>query len=364
MTYFLSSKYDAGTERFVKDWRSTVVMIVVRDQRLHEADPVLGVVVLPLHTLFKDRSLVTDTLPLIGGIGVGRLQFSIMFRNVQMKLPREILGWDVGTLEIQPDATGEIPEELKACRLVYRTLYAKGKMATQGDGHWREKKGRPIRLAVKKRYSSCLLIQFKRHNIGPDVTPAFCTLWLKDIPDQEDMDISVPIQKNEDHSFDRARFNATDQVGEHIGTLKMKLRFWPGLSGYHQNLADQDGSMAGVMEALDCAEESKEDGQDVLYDEVASSSSSDSESEDPKKKSDKERNEKDNRETGVVSEFKNYNKRKGELHRKHRGLMQWGAARNVAWMGRSVEEKADKVTNMVKGKLKHQQMDGGVEKEV
>lgn len=36
--------FNASTERFVRDWRSAHVTVVVRDSRLRESDPILGLV--------------------------------------------------------------------------------------------------------------------------------------------------------------------------------------------------------------------------------------------------------------------------------------------------------------------------------
>jgi Ca2+-dependent lipid-binding protein len=40
--------FNAGTERFVRDWRSAIITVTVRDQRHREHDPILGVVPLKL----------------------------------------------------------------------------------------------------------------------------------------------------------------------------------------------------------------------------------------------------------------------------------------------------------------------------
>lgn len=74
MTLTHRKQFAAGTERFIKDWRTASLIIAVRDSRTHEADPLIGVVVLPLQTLFKDRSQISQAFPLTGGIGYGRMQ--------------------------------------------------------------------------------------------------------------------------------------------------------------------------------------------------------------------------------------------------------------------------------------------------
>jgi Ca2+-dependent lipid-binding protein len=51
----VSSKpiFNAGTERFMRDWRSGIITITVRDQRMRQHDPILGVVPLKLLISFR-----------------------------------------------------------------------------------------------------------------------------------------------------------------------------------------------------------------------------------------------------------------------------------------------------------------------
>ncbi|KAH7878188.1 uncharacterized protein C8R40DRAFT_830132 [Lentinula edodes] len=372
--------YDAGTERFIKSWPTTVVMIAVRDARMHEVDPLIGVVVLPLQQLFvkRGRSQITDTFPLVGGIGYGRLKCSLVFRSVQIQpsqeyFPKASLGWDVGTLEVKSEtmrASGSLPDDLKSARILLRTLYGRDKALPNSlhDG-WHQKKDRPVRLAVKNRFASCLLIQFRKTALGPDKTPAFGTLWLKDLPDLEEVTVRISVRRNEGNAMVRGRFNASDDIGEKVGELEMQVQFWPGLSGYHHWLADQDPSLADVMEVLDAAEESEEVSKEMLYEEGLDSdaelmSSSSSSSSSSPSSSSESSDVKGGRVKNVKTAIKDYNRRKGDLHRKHRGLMQWDAARKVAWIGRSTENEAKKFKQKLAGKLKHEQRDGGMEKEV
>ncbi|RDB18391.1 hypothetical protein Hypma_000357 [Hypsizygus marmoreus] len=359
--------FDASTEKFIRDWRHTTVILAVRDSRLHENDPLLGVVVLPLSVLFKRQSHVTDSFPLVGGIGYGRMRLSLTFRSVQLCLPPRLLGWDIGTLDIQPSLRPslDLSADLASCRLVIRTLSSKAKVPSHQDGGWKQKHGRNIRLAVNKRYSSCLLIEFRKHAVGPDQTPAFATLWLKDIPDEEEVRLSLDVHKNTGNELARARANSSQDIGERLGKIDLTLRFWPGLSGYHQAGADKDPHMADVMEVLDCAEESKEISEDLLRDhdgtsDVSSSSSSASSS----SGEDEGEAKLDEAKKGVMDGFTKYRKKEGQLHRKHRGLMQWRPARNLAWVGRGIENTAGKVGQKITGTFKHRDRDAEIEEEV
>ncbi|KAJ6581393.1 hypothetical protein B0H19DRAFT_1115002 [Mycena capillaripes] len=356
--------FAASTERFIKDWQTANVIIAVRDSRQHEVDPLIGVVVLPLKTVLKDRSQISDAFPLVGGVGFGRVQLSLVFRSVQSRLPKPLTGWDVGTLDIQPRAraTEGFPEDLGACRLVLRTLNAKGKMRPHADGGWEQKRGKPVRLAVKRRFCECMLVEFRRHSLGPDHTPAFCTLWLKDIADDEETKVTLPIWRSAHGALDRARVNAEQpEKAERVGTLELTVRLWPGLSGYHKPLAEHDANFSDVMQVLDAAEESGEgdSAHDSLYDAEASSDSEDEVAGDKSE----DKSEDKERKGSLLGEVKDYRNRKEELHRKHRGMMQWSAVRKLAWVGHNVEEAAQGVEQKVKGKFKHHQAEQGMDVE-
>ncbi|RXW21581.1 hypothetical protein EST38_g4280 [Candolleomyces aberdarensis] len=360
--------FDAGTEKFIRNWRNTTVIIAVRDNRFHETDPLLGIVTLPLHEVLKHRSQWTGSLPITGGVGHGRMRLAVIFRSVQLHLPKRLLGWDVGTLEISSPVTttGPVPADIASCSLVFRTKYSKGKMKVQHEEGWVERPGRPVRLAVKKRYASGLLLEFRKTAVGPDVTPAYCTLWLKDIPDDEEVSVSLPICRDENGSLARARSNASTEVKEDLGHVQLTLRFWSGLSGYHHATAQKDQNMADVMEVLDCAEGAEHISQDAFPQEDVEYSDSSSSSERSGSEDETADTTKPD-ELRVTKEpkgaFKDFRKAQGELGRKHRGLMQWRAARNVAWIGREVEGKVGKIGNRVLGQFKHRDREPPIERE-
>ena len=64
--------FEAGTEKFVRDWRNTIVTVTVRDQRMREHDPILGVVVLKLSDILQTSSQVTRWYPLDGGMVISK----------------------------------------------------------------------------------------------------------------------------------------------------------------------------------------------------------------------------------------------------------------------------------------------------
>lgn len=220
--------FNAGCERFIRDWRDCEVYVAVRDARLHEDNPLLGIVYLPLGELFKDRSQAMGWYPLSGGVGFGRIRLSMVWRSVRLQAPRNLLGWQYGTLGVQPTATSEnCPDDLKSCKLKLKTNISMGKMHSTGtSGKWIAKKEQSLHLAVKKRYSSCMSVEFRNKRFLGDKVTAFCVLWLKDIPDEEEQDLELPIWKGD---YERATANCLEQCGEKIGTLKIKVTFWSGM---------------------------------------------------------------------------------------------------------------------------------------
>lgn len=222
--------FNASCERFIRNWRSCEVYVSVRDARLHEDHPLLGIVRLPLREVFEKRSQRNGFWPLSGGIGYGKIRLSMVWRSVQLQAPRSLIGWQYGTVNIQPVATSsDCPADLKHAKLKLRTDISGGKMYSRGSdvAMWAASKDRPLNLAVHKRYSSCFSIAFKdkKKLLGDKVT-AFSVCWLKDIPDEEEMTLELPIWKGD---IKRATANCLEQCGERIGTLKLKVTYWPGM---------------------------------------------------------------------------------------------------------------------------------------
>jgi len=362
--------FNAGTERLIRDWRTTEVMLSIRDSRVHEDDPLLGIVYLPLSRLFRERSQIMETYPLVGGIGYGRIRMSMVFRSVQLQLPRELLGWDFGTLEITgPIVSKDLATGLRGLRLKLRTSVNRGKMyTTDADGndiHWTGRKGRPVRLGVRKRYCSCLVIEFRKNSMMLDKTPAFAILWLKDIPDDEEKILTVPVYHGK--ILERAEANCldADDLGETMGSIDVPLKLWHGLGGYHQKLASKSPNLQDVLEALATANDNEEVRTAMSRDDDADSSDSDSSADESTTTNDRDENgvenkSIDNGKRGPLAQLRDYKEHSGELHRQHRGLMQWKGARTAKWMKTKVQHGREHLRDG----LKLSGRDPGIETEV
>jgi hypothetical protein len=388
--------FNAGCERFIRDVRNTEVHISVRDARVHEDDALLGIVYLPLEKVFHKRSQVNSIFPLSGGVGYGRVRVSMVFRSVQLQLPRSMLGWDYGTVDVKPSVKAvDLPENLQPLRLKVRTGMSRGKLHSrgrngrvhtdEGQAIWTSRGDKPIRLPVRSRYCAPLIFEFRQDAALRDHTPAFGILWLKDVPDNEEQTMRVPIWTGD---LKRAEDNILDSYGEKVGEIEVTLTFWSGLSGYHEKLAKGDKHLAQVMEVLDVCNDQEwsewddSDGsekpgiannKDTDADSSSSSSSSDVDedggNDDDHHKfipdflqKDKKRDSKlgEDGKRGAISQMRDYKESAKTLHRKNRGVMQWKGPRTLAWMKHVGDRGKNKVTHLFHH---HDRSGAGVETE-
>lgn len=328
-------------------------MIACRDSRVHENDPLLGVVFLPLARVFHSRSQLIDQFPLAGGVGYGRARISMVFRSIQYQASPRLMGWDYGTLEFtSPFKTSTLDHSIRALRIKIRTSVARGKVYPQdskSSAHettWTPKRdGDNICLAVRKRYAHCAVLEFRKSSLGPDKSPAFAILWLNSIPDEEELDITLPVYPGS-ASLKRAETNcdittspddAKSQLqAEKIGDIQFKVKFWRGLSAYHQKLAKNDPNLKDVMECLDVVHDRKDGDNGYL------SNASDSSDEErgmlrshmhgKHEHRDEHDKGKEDGKRGPLAQIKDYKEHSGQLHRQHRGLMQWKVPFLFLWM--------------------------------
>ncbi|KAF4534871.1 Meiotically up-regulated gene 190 protein [Lasiodiplodia theobromae] len=389
--------FNAGCERFIRDWRNTDIHISVRDSRVHEDDALLGMVYLPLSRVLANRSQVNAFFPLSGGVGYGRVRISMVFRSVYLQAPPSMLGWDYGTLEVVPRTEStNLPPDFKNLRLKVRTNLGRGKMyystSSTGEtqpqrpgGVWTSRRTKPLKLAVRKRYASPVIVEFKKPKSVLDGLQAYGVFWLKGIPDNEEQTITVPIWKGGD--MKHALTCCADEIrgATKVGTVALRVTFWSGLSGYHVPLASKDPNIAQVMEVLDTAHDNDEMDFDI-GDGGSSSSSSSSSSDDSDDESgygkavdgdvtpttsasrcsgesagsSRSDSLSKNGKRGLAASVKEYKKNRKHLHRKNRGLMQWKGPRTLQWMKHKVEHGEKRVETL----FKHQEREPGIETEV
>ncbi|KEP50963.1 hypothetical protein V565_070100 [Rhizoctonia solani 123E] len=242
--------FEAGTETFVRDWQNTVVRVVVRDSRLRERDPILGIVSLDLKDLLKDASEVTRMFALEEGIGYGRMNLSVLFKAVDAKLPRNMLGWDTGTVELlsaititpEPNANGRIPSKPTKLRVstTDSTEVIAPKTATLSDGIVSYNIDK-LRLPVYSRYASSCVFEFGGGGIVGGAPDAIAVLWLKDLVGDEETNVRIPVVVGKD--LRQLRQNVLNEQAkktheyEIVGWLTAKMRLDQGLDEDHEKHA-------------------------------------------------------------------------------------------------------------------------------
>jgi len=267
-TKMVTSKpiFNAGTERFIRDWRSALVTICVRDSRQRQHDPILGIVPLKLSDILQTCSQSTRWYPLDGGIGFGRIRVALLFRSVELKLPPQLLGWDVGTFEFKSDiieaANFSASPKIKLhLRTGGSSATIKRNACSRTDGSngltWNissnDKDKGGLRLPIKYRYRSPVFFEFNQS--GKIKTEFFASLWLQDIVDNEESDFDIPIWKCNNglrlsqNFITEGNFkNVPDIEMEEVGRLKFRGRFKAGIDPDHRRFVCDNDSRE-TMEA-------------------------------------------------------------------------------------------------------------------
>ncbi len=257
----VSSKpiFNAGTERFMRDWRSGIVTVTVRDQRHRQHDPILGIVPLRLSEILQTSSQVTRWYPLDGGIGFGRVRISLLFRSIETRLPPNMLGWDVGTFEFTSDRILALNYHHHA-KLKMRTGGSIGQIGRtqcrsldEGDGmFWdiAKKDGQNnVRLPVKYRYRSPVVFEF--HESGKRSAAAYAVIWLHHLVDNTPVDINIPIWTTKMGSrltqnyITEENYRSKEVPGledlQEVGRLQFRCQFKAGTDEDHrQFVVDND----------------------------------------------------------------------------------------------------------------------------
>jgi len=261
-TKVVSSKpiFEAGTERFIRDWRSAIVTVTVRDARHRQHDPIIGVVPLKLSDVLQTSSQSTRWYPLDGGIGFGRIRISLLFRSVELRLPPPQLSFgEIGTFEFLSDrieTTGYTPASKAKLKLRTGGSSAVVKSdvcgaSASGDGlSWDisgSEKAPKIRLPVRFRYRSPLFFEF--HISNKRKADAFSAIWLQDLVDNEEKEFNIPVWRCNNGQRLSQNYITEENVGsvpdlqiEEIGRVKFRGRFKPGTDRDHLKFVSDNDS--------------------------------------------------------------------------------------------------------------------------
>ncbi len=243
----------------MRDWRSGIVTVTVRDQRNREHDPILGVVPLRLSEILSTSSQVTRWYPLDGGIGFGRVRISVLFRSVETRLPPTMLGWEVGTFEFISDRIVTTGWKSNT-KLKLRTGGSTGKIPRthchsneSGDGVYFDVSAdtnHHVRLPVKFRYRSPIIFEF--HVTGKRGAAAYASIWLQSLADNEEKAFDIPIWTTKNGSrlvqnfINEENAKAFTDLGledlKEVGRLQFRGRFKAGMDESHRDYIVDDNS--------------------------------------------------------------------------------------------------------------------------
>lgn len=332
--------FEAGTERFIRDWREAVVRIQVRDARTREKDPVLGVISVNLCDLFKESSEVTRLFSLQEGVGYGRANISFLFRQVKLDVPRALLGWETGTVEvlntITITPTPEYTEGFDTKKLELSTTEASYKAPSSSatidaktkSVSWSLPTDR-VRLPIYHRYASAVVFEIGSGGfafVGQDCD-YIAVCWLKDLVDNEETPVRLPVLRSDKIEQLRQNYINDETFKTHsadvVGYLTCTVVLDSGLDPDHEDhqVTRPDKHR---YEAYDRVE-----GQAQVAERNAHAA-----------------------DDGVIdrSERKQIEQeKKHQLHMRHRGIMQHKPARTAVWSSEGLRRRARSIKEAITG---------------
>ncbi|KAH6722144.1 hypothetical protein BKA61DRAFT_628255 [Leptodontidium sp. MPI-SDFR-AT-0119] len=230
--------FNAGTER------SGIITVTVRDQRTRQLSDAL-----------QTSSQVTRWYPLDGGIGIGRIRISLLFRSVEHDCHQSswagiILATGFNTNSKLKMRTGGGSDKIGRARC---------KKTEEGDGvYWDmvdEEGNNRVRLPVKYRYRSPVI--FELHSASKRGADAHAVVWLHHLEDNKEEDISIPIWKT-DKGMRLTQNYITDEnlktipdirIAE-VGRLQFRGRFKAGTDQDHSAFTWEACNSDGVREPV------------------------------------------------------------------------------------------------------------------
>lgn len=240
--------FNAQSERFIRDWRTAVFTVACRNQVHREHDSLLGSVTIKLSEVLRTSSQTTSYYSLDGGMGYGRILISVLFRSVDVKLPPNLLGYEVGSLEILGDevrVTGVDNARLKIFTDTGHTTIHRHWATSDGNGTRyslkRIKEGekdmqqRRCIVPVKQRYQSPIRIEFYTPTARKPV--AYAIYWLCDLVDNQTTVLDVPVYRTPmpkqmtQNYISNIERDAIES--DKIGRIQLTVRFKMGLDESH-----------------------------------------------------------------------------------------------------------------------------------
>ncbi|KAH6666267.1 C2 domain protein [Halenospora varia] len=246
--------FNAQTERFVRDWRNAVFTITCRNSVHREHDPILGSITLKLSEILQNSSQKTAIYALDGGMGYGRITISVLFRSVNLRLPKNLLGWDIGSLEVLGNkvrAENDVNSYLSGTRITIHSDVGKQSISSSwiekgaGETTWNLKsvtegettlQKHRILIPVRRRYQSPIKLEFYNKRSRKPI--AYAIYWLCDIVDNVETLLTLPVYKTPMPKQMTQNYipdiQADKLEAEKIGTIELTVRFKMGMDESHK----------------------------------------------------------------------------------------------------------------------------------
>ncbi|CAG8800575.1 16765_t:CDS:2, partial [Dentiscutata erythropus] len=265
--------WNASTEQFVKDWRTAVVRIVVKDQKDLEYDPVIGMATIPLKELLEQKGKKgAKWYPLRHGVGCGKVRLSFVFKSLAINLSPEEKGYEVGTLLVHSIVAEDLDPKL-ACNSMSLTLSLCGSLESErytilshgNPPSWlvtsncAEDQNR-LQFGVLRRHRTGLIITLKQRGLfGMTYIVGNAIFWLKDIRDCKEVEVKLPIYTKSSENNENISVLQDQAVQDNLTNINNNIsRSKNGNVEDNQSNAIEGSSKKVILNTLNEQEQSHE----------------------------------------------------------------------------------------------------------
>ncbi|KAH8920996.1 hypothetical protein BT69DRAFT_1351959 [Atractiella rhizophila] len=217
--YTANPFFNAGTEKFLPDWRSAKFAVAVLEKEEDSDEKLMGTVQLNIGEALKNASCVSNFYSIADGVGYGKIKISILFRSIDTQLPKNLLNFNLGTLELLNDVEITSPDAaaLNALKLKLKVWdYAKSFEPSKDGGAVWATKG--LHLPVTKRNSAIFWVTFKKKSKLAGFNKhvyAVANKRLADIVDDQptDLELEVVLPKSGNNAEGDSAGSSSESVG-------------------------------------------------------------------------------------------------------------------------------------------------------
>ncbi|KAJ9048194.1 hypothetical protein DSO57_1037495 [Entomophthora muscae] len=237
--------WNAASEHFVRNWKSTSVTVVVKSRIPDEPDPVVGVANVDMASIFMDWDGKaplehSQWYSLQGGQGFGRVRFGFVIKPLEMQLPPQLTGSNVGTLVIDSlSITSSHYMDTREPFYIHAQLEtnASAYQATQqafNSPHRIEWEEDQLLFPVQDRYRNTIILSLRQKSLYTgDKNVKICKLRLRDLLDSNVQSFTLALEDKLISSSLHIRVVPLSGPDENL-TLTFRAGFFPGFSYAHR----------------------------------------------------------------------------------------------------------------------------------